>query len=171
MKKVLIIVDMQNDFIDGSLGTKEAQDIVNNVVESIKDKKDDYLVLATQDTHFDNYLSTLEGKNLPVMHCIKGTPGWQIQEDIKVLIEDKNIFEKNTFGSEDLINYLKEYQPDEIELLGLCTDICVISNALLLRAAFPNTPISVIEDCCAGVTPEKHQSALNTMESCQIQVI
>lgn len=162
---------MQNDFIDGSLGTKEAQDIVNNVVESIKDKKDDYLVLATQDTHFDNYLSTLEGKNLPVMHCIKGTPGWQIQEDIKALIEDKNIFEKNTFGSEDLINYLKEYQPDEIELLGLCTDICVISNALLLRAAFPNTPISVIEDCCAGVTPEKHQSALNTMESCQIQVI
>lgn len=170
MAKVLIVVDMQNDFIDGSLGTSEAQDIVNNVVREIEDKKnEDYLIVATQDTHHNNYLETFEGKNLPVEHCIKNTKGWEIPQNIKNKVDI--IIEKPTFGSKKLVDYLKKINPEEIELLGLCTDICVISNALLLREAFPNKVINVKENCCAGVTPELHKSALDVMKSCQINIL
>ncbi len=172
MQKVLIVVDMQNDFIDGALGTPEAQSIVNNVINEIKSKKDKgYFILATQDTHYDNYLDTLEGQKLPIEHCIKNTTGWDIHKDIAKLIDKNNVIEKNTFGSEELIKVLKDLEPKEIEILGLCTDICVVSNALLLRAAFPNIPIYVKEDCCAGVNPELHESALKIMNSCQIDSI
>lgn len=172
MKKSLIIIDMQNDFIDQALGTPEAENIVENVVEAIKDRKNQgYEIIATQDTHQENYLETLEGKNLPVEHCIEGTPGWEFAPGIKELLVDEIVFTKPTFGSEELINYLKENPSEEIELVGLCTDICVLSNAILLRAAFPNTPIKVIENCTAGVTPKLKEEALNVMQSCQIQRI
>lgn len=172
MKKVLVVVDMQNDFIDGSLGTQEAQEIVSTVENKLKKEKENgTIIFATQDTHYDNYLNTLEGNKLPVLHCIKDTKGWEINKFLTPYIEKENIIEKNTFGSDRLVEKLKEINPDEIELLGLCTDICVISNALLLRAAFPNTPIIVEENCCAGVTPEKHDAAIETMRSCQIDII
>lgn len=170
MKKALIVVDMQNDFIDGSLGTKEAEEIVENTIATIKDREaNDYLIIATQDTHPSDYLdSTLEGKKLPVEHTIEGTQGWEFAPGIKEALEDKIVFKKPTFGSEEMIAYLKENPVDEIEVIGLCTDICVLSNAILLRAAFPNTPISVIENCTAGVTPELKEAALQVMQSCQI---
>lgn len=172
MNKNLIIIDMQNDFVDGSLGTKEAQLIVENVKNELEKCLDEgYEVLATQDTHFDNYLNTFEGKNLPVPHCIENSKGWEIVEPIKEMIPKENIFKKITFGSEDLISYLKEKKPEEIELVGLCTDICVLSNAIMIRAALPETEIFVKEDCCAGVTPDLHKSALDVMKSNQIKVI
>ncbi|MBP3815754.1 MAG: cysteine hydrolase [Firmicutes bacterium] len=173
MRNILIVIDMQKDFIDGSLGTKEAEAIVDAVVEKIKtyDPKD---VFATMDTHEGNYLETQEGKNLPVEHCIKGTPGWEINEKIAPLIKPENIFEKPTFGSINLANKMKELADKEeisIELLGLCTDICVVSNALLLKAYMPEVPIKVDCTCCAGVTPEKHKASLETLQSCQVQVV
>ena len=171
-RKILIVVDMQNDFIDGSLGTKEAEAIVPAVIEKIKEypKQDVY---ATRDTHLKDYLNTQEGKNLPVEHCIKGTKGWEIRADIAELILKNHIFDKPTFGSVQLAEAVKkmnEEEPLEIELIGLCTDICVVSNALLLKAFMPEVRISVDPSCCAGVTPEKHEAALETMRSCQIQV-
>ena len=171
-RKILIVVDMQNDFIDGSLGTKEAEAIVSAVIEKIKEypKQDVY---ATRDTHPEDYLNTQEGKNLPVEHCIKGTKGWEIKSDIAELILKDHIFDKPTFGSVQLAEAVKkmnEEEPLEIELIGLCTDICVVSNALLLKAFLPEVRISVDSSCCAGVTPEKHEAALETMRSCQIQV-
>lgn len=169
MKKVLIVIDMQNDFIDGSLGTKEAVAIVPHVIEKIKSYAPED-VFATQDTHPQNYLETQEGRNLPVEHCIKGTPGWDIQKDIAALIPEDHVFLKPTFGSVDLAKAMTKLEPDEIELVGLCTDICVISNALMLKAYMPEVPISVDASCCAGVTPEKHDAALETMRSCQIRV-
>lgn len=170
MKKLLIVVDMQNDFIDGSLGTKEAQAIVPKVVEKIKGYKaagDD--VVFTLDTHYEDYMNTLEGKNLPVLHCIKGTDGWKLQKDIDVF-EGKR-FEKITFGSVGLADYVAGEGYDQVELVGLCTDICVISNAMLIKAAMPNTPILVDALCCAGVTPESHDNALAAMKMCQISVV
>lgn len=176
--KVLVVIDMQNDFISGSLGTKEAQAIVPNV----KKKIDEYRangdrVLFTRDTHHEDYLETREGKKLPVEHCIDGTWGWQIADG---LCEKWDIvINKPTFGSYDLVETLQElvdeaYQHtdiDEIELVGLCTDICVVSNALLLKAEFyADCEISVDATCCAGVTPETHEAALKTMEMCQINV-
>ena len=171
-RKILIVIDMQNDFIDGSLGTKEAEAIVPAVIEKIKEypKQDVY---ATRDTHLKDYLNTQEGKNLPVEHCIKGTKGWEIRADIAELILKNHIFDKPTFGSVQLAEAVKkmnEEEPLEIELIGLCTDICVVSNALLLKAFMPEVRISVDPSCCAGVTPEKHEAALETMRSCQIQV-
>ena len=168
---VLVVVDMQNDFIDGALGTAEAVKIVDRVTEEIgKDCYDQ--VIATLDTHEEDYMQTLEGKYLPVPHCINGTEGWKIRKEIMDALEKRNalLIEKPTFGSEVLVEKIKELQPDTITLIGLCTDICVISNALLLRAACRNTEMCVIQDCCAGVTPEKHEAALKVMESCQIQV-
>ncbi|MBR4164320.1 MAG: cysteine hydrolase [Solobacterium sp.] len=168
---VLIVVDMQNDFIDGALGTAEAVKIVDRVTEEIgKDCYDQ--VIATLDTHEENYMQTLEGKYLPVPHCIDGTEGWKIRKEIMDALEKRNalLIKKPTFGSEVLVEKIKELQPDTITLVGLCTDICVISNALLLRAACRNTEMGVVQDCCAGVTPEKHEAALKVMESCQIQV-
>ena len=173
MRKVLIVIDMQNDFIDAALGTQEAL----GIVEAVKEKILSYPaedVIATMDTHGENYMETQEGKYLPVPHCIRGTDGWRIRPDIAKLLTDARIYEKPTFGSIALAHELKaisEHEEIELELVGLCTDICVVSNALLLKAAMPEVKISVDAACCAGVTPQKHQAALETMRSCQIQVL
>ena len=172
MKKILIVIDMQNDFIDMALGTKEAAAIVNQVKEKIRSYPAEN-VIATMDTHGTNYMETQEGKNLPVEHCIKGTEGWEIRPDIQELLRGAKIFEKPTFGSMAMTEYIRdlsEKEELELEMVGLCTDICVVSNALLLKAAMPEIRISVDAACCAGVTPEKHLAALETMRSCQIYV-
>lgn len=175
MRRLLIVIDMQNDFIDGSLGTKEAQAIVPAVVEKIREF--DGTVLFTRDTHGEDYLQTAEGKKLPVVHCIKGTKGWELQEEIEALREQKNavVFDKGTFGSKDLAEYISESikssgSIDSIVLCGLCTDICVISNALLLKAYMPEVPIVVDSARCAGVTVESHENALKAMSMCQIEI-
>ncbi|MGM9629686.1 cysteine hydrolase family protein [Butyricicoccus sp.] len=169
---VLVVVDMQKDFIDGALGTKEAQAIVPHVVEKIENF--DGRVIATRDTHGENYLQTAEGQKLPVTHCIEGTDGWQLHPDIAALISRKPI-DKPTFGSTELAKLLEkchsDHTIDSITLVGLCTDICVISNALLLKAFLPEVPIFVDASCCAGVTPESHENALRAMEMCQITVV
>ena len=169
--KVLVVVDMQNDFIDGSLGTKEAQVIVPNVAQKIKEeRKNGTIVIFTRDTHQENYLQTQEGKNLPVVHCIKESDGWQISS--KLDVADSKIFDKSSFGSLSLADYIATIENlEEIELVGLCTDICVISNALILKNYFPDIKIIVDADCCAGTTPEKHKAALEVMKSCQVEVI
>lgn len=169
--KVLIVVDMQNDFIDGSLGTKEAQAIVGNVEKKILEW--DGLVVATRDTHSAKYLETQEGRHLPVEHCIEGTVGWEINPTIQTALDGKNAqaVNKPTFGSVALAMMLMQCGVTEIQLVGLCTDICVVSNALLLKANMPEVPISVDASCCAGVTPEKHAAALETMKSCQINIL
>ena len=169
--KILIVVDMQNDFIDGALGTKEAEKIVANVKEKIDTyRSDNDEVIFTRDTHFEDYLETQEGKNLPVKHCIKDTFGWQISS--KLDVADSVVIDKPTFGSTKLMEYLLSKQDiSEIQLVGLCTDICVISNAFLIKAALPEVLISVDSRCCAGVTPESHNRALESMKTCQIMVI
>jgi len=180
--KALIVVDMQNDFIDGALGTKEAAAIVGNVENRIKSSSGE-LIIFTQDTHHDNYLSTQEGKKLPVVHCIEGTKGWEINESIMdawrgnrdTLIIDSlkdNTFTKPVFGSSDLVEYLKSLSREitGIEILGVCTDICVVSNAIMLKNALPEMAISVNSACCAGVTPQTHNQALDVMKMCQIDV-
>lgn len=167
---VLVVVDMQNDFIDGSLGTKEAIQIVPNVINKIKMFEENQdTIIYTKDTHYEDYLTTKEGIKLPVKHCIKGTNGWDIPNEI--YLQDKLVFEKETFGSVKLIEYLKTIDFDEIHFVGLCTDICVISNVLLAKAYFPNKLIVVDSSCCAGVSVKSHQEALNTMKMCQIDVI
>ena len=172
MKQILIIVDMQNDFIDGALGTKEAVAIVPKVEDKIRNF--DGEVFFTRDTHENWYLETQEGKNLPVPHCIRGTEGWQIRKELDALRKTDPI-DKETFGSTDLAADLLALHEDEeigsITLVGLCTDICVISNALLLKATLPEVPIYVDAACCAGVTPESHENALKAMEACQIKVM
>lgn len=166
MKKTLIVIDMQNDFIDMALGTKEAVAIVPAVKEKIEEyKKRGDEIIFTRDTHFENYLETPEGKKLPVPHCIKGTKGWDIAEGLYV--EGAKIIDKPTFG----YNGWGEEELEEVELIGLCTDICVVSNALIIKATFPEAKVSVDSRCCAGVSPESHQAALVTMKMCQIDVI
>ena len=167
--KLLIVVDMQNDFISGALGSKLAEAIVPNVVEKVKNY--DGTVIFTRDTHFADYMDTQEGKNLPVKHCIKDTTGWEICNGLKPYAN--KVIDKITFGSVDLPNVIKEYgeEIEEIELCGLCTDICVISNAMILKATFPEVKIVVDSNCCAGVTEESHQTALNAMKAVQIDVI
>ena len=173
MKKLLVVVDMQNDFIDGSLGTKEAQAIVPNVVKKIKQWDGD--IIATRDTHFENYLETSEGKKLPVKHCIYETVGHQINSKVfdALLCTHKyfDMVDKLTFGSTALPELIRGKNYDYIEVVGLCTDICVVSNVLLLKANYPETEIVVDENCCAGVTPETHQAALMTMRMCQINIV
>ena len=174
MKNFLVVVDMQKDFVDGALGSKEALAIIPDVVSEIKSF--DGQIFATLDTHFDNYLETSEGRNLPVSHCIKGTDGWLFDENVREALESRGYtaVEKNTFGSVALPEMLKNAAEGEeftIEVIGLCTDICVVSNALILKASFPETEITVKSSCCAGVTPDKHLAALETMRSCQIKVI
>ncbi len=168
---VLVVVDMQNDFIDGSLGTEEAKAIVPKVAEKIKAFKG--LVLATRDTHDKDYLTTQEGRKLPVEHCIKGTGGWEIRQEIAELIKEEPI-DKPAFGSRVLAERLLALDGKEtvesITLVGLCTDICVISNALLLKAFLPEVPVIVDASCCAGVTKESHIQALEAMKMCQIQI-
>ena len=167
--KYLIVVDMQNDFIDGALGSPEAVAIVPHVKEKIEHF--DGKVLFTRDTHETNYLTTQEGRNLPVEHCIKGTDGWQIRPELDALRQTDAI-DKPTFGSTALVHFLqKEKDIESIELIGLCTDICVISNAMLIKAAFPEVPVTVDAKCCAGVTPQSHQNALDAMKMCQIKVV
>ena len=172
MRKILLVIDMQKDFIDGALGTPEAEAIVGNVIEKIKSyPKED--VYATRDTHQANYLETQEGKFLPVVHCVEGTEGWQLRPEIGELIDPEHVIDKPTFGSRKLAKLMKKLAKKEdleIELVGLCTDICVVSNALLLKATLWEAPISVDASCCAGVTPAKHEAALETMRSCQIAV-
>lgn len=169
-KKVLVVVDMQNDFIDGALGTKEAQSIVENVYQAIQNFEGE--IIFTRDTHFENYSGTQEGKKLPVPHCIRGTNGWQINSRLEKLIKpETKIFDKVTFGSVELAEYLKcDSELEKVTLVGLCTDICVISNALLIKANMPEVEIEVLENCCAGVTPASHQNALDAMKMCQISV-
>ena len=172
MRKVLVVIDMQNDFIDGSLGTKEAEGIVENVVKKIKEYEPEN-VQATRDTHEENYLETAEGKKLPVIHCVEGTPGWEINEMVAEALGSAVIVNKPTFGSVVLAELLQaenDKEELEIELVGLCTDICVVSNALLLKAVMPEINISVDASCCAGVTPQSHEAALTTMQMCQITV-
>ena len=164
---------MQKDFVDGALGTKEAVLIVDNVVKKIEEFDGD--IIVTYDTHNENYMETQEGKNLPVPHCIKGTDGWEIDKKVQAVLDGKEykVIEKPTFGSTELPEYIrKKYNEKdiEIELIGLCTDICVVSNALLLKANFLETKISVDESCCAGVNPESHNAAITTMKMCQISI-
>ena len=169
MQKILVVVDMQNAFIDGALGTKEAVAIVPYVKEVIENF--DGKILFTRDTHFENYMDTQEGHNLPVPHCIKGTEGWEICPELKALCTEEPI-DKITFGSKELPDIVKEMSDlESITLIGLCTDICVISNAMILKAFYPETPIIIDAKACAGVTPESHQTALNAMKMCQIQII
>lgn len=174
MKKILIVVDIQNDFVDGALGTPEAVAIVAAAAEKIKNFDGD--IFVTYDTHYDNYMETLEGEKLPVPHCIKGTQGWELNPKIADALNGKNYksVEKLTFGSVELPKLVKETIGDEkaeITLIGLCTDICVVSNALLLKANFLDAEIFVDAACCAGVTPDTHNAALDTMRCCQINII
>ena len=172
MRKILVVIDMQNDFIDAALGTKEAEAIVGLVKDKIRSWPAEN-IFATMDTHEEDYLQTQEGRMLPVRHCIRGTDGWQIRPDIAALLKDAVIIEKPGFGSLQLAQSLKDLsrtEEIEVELIGLCTDICVVSNALLLKAMMPEVKISVDASCCAGVTSEKHLAALETMRSCQIHI-
>ncbi|MBE6910829.1 MAG: cysteine hydrolase [Ruminococcaceae bacterium] len=173
MRKILVVVDMQNDFIDGSLGTAEAIAIVPKVVEKMKEY-DPWNIYLTRDTHYENYPETQEGRNLPVEHCIRDTYGWQLRAEVAEAAKGAAIIDKPTFGSVELASKLmveRAQEALEIEIVGLCTDICVVSNALMLKAALPEAPITVDAACCAGVTPEKHAAALETMRSCQIDVV
>lgn len=179
--KILVVIDMQNDFITGSLGTPEAEATVPRVVEKIRSWTGGP-VYATQDTHFPNYMETQEGRILPVVHCIQGTEGWKIESSVRAALtegagrnESVLYLTKATFGSRDLAEVLvqrrKEEPIEEIVLIGLCTDICVISNALVLKAFLPEVPITVDAACCAGVNPESHRNALDAMRMCQIGVV
>ncbi len=174
MSRILIVVDMQRDFIDGALGTKEAQEIVPAVLDKIR--KHTGITIFTRDTHREDYLSTQEGHNLPVVHCIEGTPGWELQKDIGRLAENGScsIFNKCTFGSDMLVEYLRELHEkdsiEEIELVGLCTDICVISNAMTIKTFMPEVKLVVDATCCAGVTPKSHRNALEAMKICQVEI-
>jgi nicotinamidase-related amidase len=174
MKQFLVVVDMQKDFVDGSLGTPEAQAIVSRAAEKIRSFEGD--IFVTYDTHFEDYLDTPEGKKLPVPHCIYETPGWELTGELQDLMEEIPHYkvQKYTFGSITLPHLMKEVADGDdfsIELIGLCTDICVISNALILKAQFPDLSISVDSSCCAGVTPALHIAALDVMRSCQIDIL
>lgn len=166
--KILVVVDMQLDFISGNLGSEAAKAIVRNVVNKVKNF--DGTVIFTRDTHNENYLNTQEGRKLPVAHCIKNTEGWQICDELKPYVTE--VIDKETFGSMTLPQIIKnlENSIDEIEICGLCTDICVISNAMILKAAFPEVNIIVDSSCCAGVTPESHNTALEAMKAVQIEI-
>ncbi len=172
MSKVLVVVDMQNDFVSGSLGTKEAQEIVENVVKKISLRKaEGYDIMVTLDTHGPGYMQTQEGKKLPVEHCIRGTWGWELETHVKEALGfGSRYYEKVTFGSQKMMKDLEQLQPEAIEFVGLCTDICVVSNVLGVKAFLPETPLYVDAACCAGVTPESHKAALQTMQSCQVNI-
>lgn len=191
--KAIVVIDMQNDFIDGVLGTPEAQAIVPVMVERLREfDSTENLILFTKDTHYENYLETQEGKNLPVPHCIEGTPGWSINKQISSYVDYESHFAgyssrtirksrilKPTFGSTELGELIRDltthngenYEIDEVILMGVCTDICVISNAMLIKAYCPELKVTVDASCCAGVTPESHKNALAAMKMCQINVI
>ena len=171
MRKILVVIDMQNDFIDGALGTAEAVAIVPKVVEKVKGFKG--TVIFTRDTHGENYMQTQEGRNLPVPHCVKGSHGWEVCPALEPLRTGLTI-DKPTFGSAELGRLILELDAKEpvgsITLVGLCTDICVISNAMIAKAFLPEVPVTVDAACCAGVTPESHRNALNAMKMCQVRI-
>ena len=175
MKKVLVVVDMQQDFIDGTLGTKEAKSIVDKVNRKINSF--DGVIYCTQDTHGSQYMQTMEGKNLPVLHCLRDSAGWMLEESVLAAAKDAHavLFEKNTFGSLELCRELAKLDRkdgiQEIELVGICTDICVITNAILLKTFLPEVLITVDANCCAGVTPQSHTNALDAMKMCQIRIL
>lgn len=177
MRKALVVVDVQNDFVTGSLGSEAAQNIIPAVIEKIQAAHDaGYIVIATMDTHGDDYMDTLEGRRLPVPHCIYGTNGWFVVPEVWDALDDEDlVLEKVTFGSEDLPELLKELARedgfDEIEVCGLCTDICVMANVALIRTAFPNVVIKVDAAACAGVTTESHNAALAVMNSLQVDTL
>lgn len=172
--KTLIVIDMQNDFITGALGSAEAVAILPAVKQKISEYEEaGNEIIYTRDTHYENYMNTQEGRNLPVPHCIEGTPGWEIADGL--YIKDCVVIDKPSFGwtrwwTFDNTPGFRQNTDDEIEIIGVCTDICVVSNALLLKAMMPELKISVDATCCAGVTPESHEAALKTMEMCQINV-
>lgn len=170
MRKVIVVVDMQNDFIDGALGTPEAQAMLPRLVEKLTaEQAAGTALIFTMDTHGADYLRTQEGRRLPVEHCIRGTAGWQIADALQPFVQEAAaVIEKPTFGATALPAALADY--DEIEFVGLCTDICVISNALLAKAFYPEKHIRVDAACCAGVTPESHANALSVMRMCQVEV-
>lgn len=173
--RVLVVIDMQNDFVDGALGTKEAEAIVQPVTERVKQAlQNDELLIFTRDTHTERYLSTQEGKNLPVKHCIVGTHGRELVDALLPFAQQAKIFDKPAFGSLALMSHLKELAAtqtiEQLTIIGLCTDICVISNAFIIKAGLPEVPIVVEEKCCAGVTPESHKRALETMKVCQVHI-
>ncbi len=172
MRDILIVVDMQKDFIDGALGTSEAVAIVPAVVDKVCRFKGD--IIFTRDTHFDNYMDTQEGRNLPVPHCIRGSEGWEICKELKPYTKDRLIIDKVTFGAMDLGPILCKMQEEEeisaITFVGLCTDICVISNVMIAKAFLPEVPVIVDATCCAGVTPDSHNMALASMQTCQVQI-
>ncbi len=174
MDKILVVVDMQNDFVTGSLGSAEAQQIVPAVVDKVRNF--DGTVVFTRDTHHENYMETQEGRNLPVPHCYEGTEGWEIIPELKELSQGRKIFDKPTFGSIELASFIRDEADKrngqlEVELIGVCTDICVVSNALMIKAYNIEVPVSVDSKCCAGVTPAAHDAALATMKSCQVKVV
>lgn len=174
MEKILVVVDMQKDFVDGTLGTKEAQGIVDNVADKIAGFEG--RIFVTLDTHQADYLKTAEGRKLPVPHCIKDSEGWLLDEKVQRALREKDYtaIEKGTFGSVRLAEEIGRTAAGgemKIQLVGLCTDICVVSNALLLKANFPDADISVDASCCAGVSPKTHEAALETMRMCQIDII
>lgn len=169
--KLLIVVDVQNDFVTGSLGTAEAKAVVPNIMKKVEQyRKRDNVIIFTKDTHYDDYLDTLEGQNLPIKHCIKDTEGWEVvrELDAKCSVTEK-IYIKDTFGYK--WNTLPWIDCHDIEIVGICTDICVITNALVLKTHYPETQITVDASCCAGTTPERHKAALEVMKSCQINVV
>ena len=168
--RMLVVVDMQNDFIDGALGTPEAKAIVKRVaakVAAYKSRGDE--VVFTRDTHGENYLATQEGRNLPVKHCIRDTEGWRISSALDTT--GCTLFDKPTFGSIELAEYIAQREPMSVEFIGLCTDICVISNVMILKARLPEIPIGVDATCCAGVTPESHKNAIDAMRTCQVVIV
>ena len=172
MRKILVVIDMQNDFIDGSLGTKEAQQIVPRVVEKMKEY-DPWNIYLTRDTHYENYLDTQEGRNLPIEHCIEGTHGWQLNDAVAKAAEKATVIDKPTFGSNRLAGILmteRAQEALEIELVGLCTDICVLANAVLAKTALPEAHITVDASCTASFQPALHEAALDVMEGLQIDV-
>ena len=171
--KVLVVIDMQKDFTTGALGNPQTAAVVGNVaayIEKFRKEEKDGKIIATLDTHGENYMETQEGKNLPVPHCIRGTEGWMLEDAVdKALDQDCIKLEKVTFGAVDLPFAVgRDADIEEFQLIGVCTDICVISNAMILKAAFPEVPIQIIANCCAGVTPESHDNALAAMKVCQM---
>ena len=173
-KKLLIVVDMQNDFINGALGSPEAAAIVSNVAKKIEEARaNNDFIIFTQDTHYDDYMETEEGKNLPVPHCIKNTEGWAISSQLNIPLE-ADVIEKTTFGAYNMglsLASFYENKVDSIELVGLCTDICVLSNAVIAKSACPNSHVAVDAACCAGVTPESHDTALAAMKAIQVEIL
>lgn len=175
--KITVVVDVQNDFVYDALGSADAANAIGNIMETLMQVDKTDFVIFTRDTHGKNYMDTREGRNLPVPHCIYGTHGWDVVESVDACVckMQKMYINKPIFGSYNLINTISEmidmYNADEVELFGFCTDICVISNALMVRSAFPEIKVTVRENCCAGVTPEKHAAAIEVMKSCQIEIV